>query len=66
MNQYVVMPNEKKIPTIAEPGHVTDNVSVLLVQSVTIPLMSSQIARSQVNETDDWVGHTAHLFILNI
>ena len=55
-----------KIPTVADPAHVSDVMSVLRFIHVTNPILSSPIIHSQAEETNDRVTLAFCLFILNI
>ena len=55
-----------KIPTVAEPAHVSDVMSVLRFIQVIKPIIYSRIIRSQVKETNDRVALAAFMFILII
>ena len=55
-----------KIPTIADPTHVRDIMSVLLFIQETKLIISSQIIRFQVEQTNNRVVATVFMFILNI
>ena len=51
-----------KIPTIADPAHVSD---VMHIQ-VTKPIISSRIIRFEVEQTNNTVVLAVFMFILNI
>ena len=55
-----------KIPTVADPAHVSDVMSVLRFIHVTKPILSSPIIRSQVKENNDRITLAFCMFILNI
>ena len=55
-----------KIPTIAHPVHVSDIMYVLHFIQVTKPIISSQIIRFQVEQTNNIVALAVFVFILNI
>ena len=55
-----------KIPTVADPAHVNDIMSVLRFIHITTPILSSPIIRSQGEENNDIVTLVFCLFILNI
>ena len=46
-----------KIPTIADPAHVSDVMYVLRFIQVTKPIISSTIIRFQVDQTNNIVVH---------
>ena len=56
-----------KIPTIADPAHVSDFMYVLRFIQVTKPIISSRIVCFQVEQTKfNIVALTVFMFILNI
>ena len=55
-----------KEPAVADTAHVSDVMSVLRFIQVTTPIISSQIIRSQVEETNTRVALATFMFILNI
>ena len=55
-----------KIPTIADPAHVSDVMYVLRFIQVTNPITSSRIIRFQVELTNNIVAVAVFMFILNI
>ena len=55
-----------KIPTIADPAHVSDVMYVLRFIQVTKPIVSSRIIRFQVEQTNNIVALAVVMFILNI
>ena len=55
-----------KIPTIADPAHVSDVMYVLRFIQVTKPIISSRIFRFQVEQTNNIVALAIFMFILNI
>ena len=55
-----------KIPTIADPAHVSDVMYVLSFFQVTQPIISSQIICFQVEQTNNTVALAVLMFILDI
>ena len=55
-----------KIPTIADPAHVSDVMYVLCFIQVTKPIVSSWIIRFQVEQTNNIVALVLFICILNI
>ena len=55
-----------KIPTIADPAHVSDAMYVLRFIQVTKLIVSSRIICFQVEQTNSIVALTVLMFILNI
>ena len=55
-----------KIPTFADPAHVSDVMYVLRFIQVTKPIISSRIIRFQVEQTNNIVALAVFMFILNI
>ena len=55
-----------KIPTIADPVHVSDVMYVLRFIQVTKPIISSRIFRFQVEQTNNIVALAVFMFILKI
>ena len=55
-----------KIPSIAEPAHVSDVLYVLHFILVTKPIISSWIVRFQVEHTNNVVAIVVFIFIVNI
>ena len=55
-----------KLPTIADPAHISDIMYVLRFIQITIPIISSQIIRFQVEQTNNIVALAVFMFILNI
>ena len=55
-----------KIPTIADPAHVSDVMYVLRFIQVTKPIISSRLIRFQVEQTNYIVALAVFMFILNI
>ena len=53
-----------KIPTIADPAHVSDVMYVLRFIQVTKPIISSRIIRFQVEQTNNIVALAVFMFIL--
>ena len=55
-----------KIPTIADPAHVSDVMYVLRFIQVTKSIVSSRIIRFQVEQTNNIFALADVMFILNI
>ena len=55
-----------KIPTIADPAHVSGVMYVLRSIQVAKPIISSRIIRFQVEQTNNIVALVVCMFILNI
>ena len=55
-----------KIPTIADPAHVSDVMYVLRFIQVTKLIISSRIIRFQVEQINNIVALAVFMFILNI
>ena len=55
-----------KIPTIADPVHVSDVMYVLRFIQVTKPIISYRIIHFQVEQTNNIVTFAITVFILNI
>ena len=55
-----------KIPTIADPAHVSDVMYVLRFIQVTKPIVYSRIIRFQVEKDNNIVARAVFMFILNI
>ena len=55
-----------KIPTIADPAHVSDVMYVLRFFQITKPIISSRIFHFQIEQTNNIVALTVLIFILNI
>ena len=56
-----------KIPSIADPAHISDIMYVLcFIQVLTKPIKSSRIIRFQVEQTNNIVALAVFTFILNI
>ena len=55
-----------KIPTFADPAHVSDVMYVLRFIQVTKPIISARIIRFQVEQTNNIVALAVFMFILNI
>ena len=55
-----------KIPTIADPAHVSDFMYVLRFIQVTKPIISSRTVRFQVEQTNNIVALAVFMFILNV
>ena len=55
-----------KIPTIADPAHVSDVMYILRFIQVTKPILSSRVIRFQVELTINIAALAAFMFILNI
>ena len=55
-----------KIPTIADPVHVSDVMYILRFIQVTKPIISSRIIRFQIEQTNNIVALAVFMFILNI
>ena len=55
-----------KIPTIADPAHVSDVMCVLRFIQVTKTIISSRIIRLKVEQTNNIVALAVLMFILNI
>ena len=53
-----------KIPTIADPAHISDVMYVLRFIQVTKPIMSSRMIRFQVEQTNNIVALAVFMFIL--
>ena len=62
MQNYLLL----KIPTIADPAHVSDVMYVLRFFQVTKPIISSRIIGFQIEQTNNIVALTVLIFILNI
>ena len=54
-----------KIPTIADPAHVSDIMYVCFIQVIK-PIISSRIIRFRVEQTNNIVALAVFMFILNI
>ena len=61
MRSYLLL----KIPTIADPAHVSDVMYVLRFIQVIKPIISSRIIRFQVEQTNNIVAQAVFMFILN-
>ena len=55
-----------KIPTFADPAHVSDVMYVLCFVQVTEPIISSRLIRFQVEQTNNIIALAVFMFILNI
>ena len=55
-----------KIPTIADPVHVSDIISVIRFIQVTKSIISSRIICFQVEQTNNRIALAVFMFILNI
>ena len=55
-----------KIPTIADPAHVSDVMYELRFIQITKSIISFQIIRFQVKQTNNIVAPAVFIFILNI
>ena len=55
-----------KIPTIADPAHVSDVMYILCIIQITKPIISFRIIRSQVEQTNYNIALAVFMFILNI
>ena len=55
-----------KIPTIADPAHVSDVMYILRFIQVTKLIISSQIIHFQVEQTNNMIALAVFMFILNI
>ena len=55
-----------KIPTIADPAHVSGIMYILCFFQVTKPIISSRIFRFQVEQTNNIDALAVFMFILNI
>ena len=55
-----------KIPTIADPAHVSYVIYVLRFIQVPKPIISSRIIRFQVEQTNNTIALVVFMFILNI
>ena len=55
-----------KIPTIADPAHVSDVMYILCIIQITKPIISFRIIRFQVEQTNNNIALAVFMFILNI
>ena len=55
-----------KIPTVADPAHVSDVMCILCYIQETKPIISSRIIRFQVEQTNNIAALSVFMFIMNI